>query len=544
MRPPSSSFSSGTATAYPVRAATSSAVATRPPGFRFRFSFGERTEGNCIAVTIDGKDTFEQVYDHILRAGRSVLIANYDLDPQLRFARAYHGTSALPAGSSNNNNNGVIESRCARPLVADSIAPESRRYSLQDLLMAKAKEGVEVKIIVWQPRLALRILPGADERGIDGRADDVEVLNVMSKKLGTGDRLQVVVDDTAPTLTSAHHEKIIVIDDTVGFCGGLDLSNGKWDTIAHDYESSLRDYRAEPWHDVHMMARGPVVWDMAYHFRQRWHFAQTRDKAATRRLRLQTSSFMAAAEPRVGRIPAVALRTWKEMERNGGIKAWYAEMFRKAERSIYIENQFPFQSKTLTRLLARRLQEQRALKVVIVGPMEPNLPGLVGSMISKISVNDVNKNLATLRRISEGRVATYSLISQHRTVPTLRKQIYVHSKVMIVDDEWMTVGSANLDKNGTDDSSEFNLGVGSQSLAKKTRVRLWHEHTGGGRVPRSHLVDFDEGFDVLEKLARENGALVSQSRPIIGSIYCYNFEEEGLPAPYPGAPGGNRFALL
>lgn len=517
-----------------------SSSATRPA----RFRFGELTEGNCVAITVDGKDTFEQVYDHMLRAKRSILIANYDLDPHLRFARAYPGAS-LPDGnnSTSRHHPDIIRSACTRPLVTDSIAPESRRYTLQDLLMTKAKEEVEVKIIVWQPRLALRILPGADERGIDGRADDVEVLNAMAKSVGIGDRLQVLVDDTAPTITSAHHEKIMVIDETVGFCGGLDLSNGKWDTSAHEYESALRDHNAEPWHDVQVMARGPVVWDMVYHFRQRWHFAQGRDKAATRRLKL-TALPPLAAEPASGRIPAVALRTWKEMERNGGIKAWYAQMFRKAMRSIYIENQFPFQSKALTRLLLRRLQEQPRLKVVVVGPMEPNLPGLVGSMLSKMSVNDVNKNLARLRKVSEGRVATYSLVSQHRMVPTMRKQIYVHSKVMVVDDEWMTVGSANLDKNGTDDSSEFNLGISSQALAQKTRVRLWLEHTGGGRVPRSHLVDFDEGFDVLKKLARENGLRVQQSKPIIGSIYCYNFDEEGLPAPYPGAPGGNRFALL
>lgn len=490
--------------------------------------FGEPTDDNCVVVTIDGRDTFEQVYGRVLNAKRSVLIANYDLDPHLRFARNYPSAAR----------HAVIKSACSKSLAVGSISEESRRYTLKDLLVEKARNGVEVKIIVWQPRLVLRLLPGADERGIDGRADDVEILNGIARSYGVGDKLQVKIDSTAPTLTSAHHEKIMVIDYEVGFCGGFDLSNGKWDTSAHEYESQLRDTGTEPWHDVHAMVRGPAVHDLAYHFWQRWSYADTRDRRA-----VMAAVKLPTERERAGTVPVVALRTWKEMDRNRGIKAWYSEMFQKAKVGIYIENQFPFQSGSLTKLLAKRLTEEPGLKVVIVGPMEPNLPGLVGSMLSKMSVNDVNKNLADLRKLSGGRVATYSLISQHRTVPTMRKQIYVHSKIMIVDDQWMTIGSANLDRNGTDDSSEVNLGITSADLAAKTRVRLWQEHTGGN-VPRSRLADFSEGFDAWSKLARANGMRVAASKPITGSVYFYNFEEEGLPPPYPGAKGGNRFTLL
>lgn len=497
------------------------------PAFPFRSRFGEPTDGNCVAVTIDGKDTFEQMYDHMLQAEKSILIANYDLDPHLRFARSYP-TTLRPS---------PIRSSCNRPLFTLHIDPESRRYSLQDLLIKKAREGVEVKALVWQPRMVLRMLPGADERGIDGRADDVETLNAIAKGVGMDDRLEVRVDSTAPTLTSAHHEKIMVIDGTVGFCGGLDLSRGKWDLSTHDYESSLRDPGAEPWHDVHVAVRGPVVADIERHFWQRWAYSETRNARKARAVRVAPRS-----SPQ-GSVSVIALRTWKELDRNGGIKAWYAEMFRKATDGIYIENQFPFQSKFLTGLLAKRLQEARDLKAVIVGPMEPNLPGLVGSMIAKMSVNDVNRNLARLRKAAEGRVATLSLISQHSTMPNMRKQIYVHSKVMTVDDRWMTVGSANLDKNGLKDSSELNLGITSEELASKTRIRLWQEHTGG-KVSRPRLASFSEGFEVLMRIARANGERVSQGRPIMGSLYCYNFAEEGLPPPYPDAPDGNRFALL
>jgi phosphatidylserine/phosphatidylglycerophosphate/cardiolipin synthase-like enzyme len=47
-----------------------------------------------------------------------------------------------------------------------------------------------------------------------------------------------------------------------------------------------------------------------------------------------------------------------------------------------------------------------------------------------------------------------------------------------VDDRWITIGSANIDKNGFKDSTEVNLGITSSLLAKQLRKRLWAEHTG------------------------------------------------------------------
>ncbi len=107
----------------------------------------------------------------------------------------------------------------------------SQAYRFQKLIIGKARQGVKVKIIVWQPKLPLRILPGASERGLDGRADEVEVLNELAREYKIEQNLIVKIDNTSPTLSSVHHEKIIVIDNTTGFCGGFDLSRGKWDTI-------------------------------------------------------------------------------------------------------------------------------------------------------------------------------------------------------------------------------------------------------------------------------------------------------------------------
>jgi phosphatidylserine/phosphatidylglycerophosphate/cardiolipin synthase-like enzyme len=486
---------------------------------RDRKRFGEITYGNHIVFSIDGQETFKLIYDEINRAHNSIYIAGYDLDPSLSFIRGEGqnlgngpigistkgGDSRLRSSKSfkSNRDNNVasevsqeqqnhgVPSSISRSLdghqsfstsssnlnASAQNHNTSEAYTFQKLIIGKARQGVEVKIIVWQPKLPLRILPGAGERGLDGRSDEVEILNKLAKKYKIEQNLVVKIDNTSPTLSSAHHEKIIVIDNTIGFCGGFDLSRGKWDTSMHEYNNPFRDKESEPWHDTHCMVKGPVVWDLLYHFNERWAYDEFKDEKKVRALNLKP--LPVPNRSNIGDTTTVALRTWEGMDRDGGILAWYSNIIRKARDSIYIENQFPFQNEFITRILCKRLQDQKNLRVIVVGPMEPNLPGLVGSILSRTSINDVNKHLQWLRDAGDSgsRVATYSLVSQHHKSKKLR-QIYVHSKVMIVDDKWITIGSANTDKNGFKDSTEVNLGITSGQLAKELRMRLWYEHLG------------------------------------------------------------------
>jgi phosphatidylserine/phosphatidylglycerophosphate/cardiolipin synthase-like enzyme len=584
-----------------------------------RKRFGEITHGNHIDFTVDGEETFKLIYDAISQAESSIYMAGYDLDPSLNFVRegSYDLTKISKSSASVVDNNfagrsGSKSSRLSkRSIVTDeeylrkdqSLSSSSPgavrggrnsiyiasdfttsrqrgkgRHSykrFQELIIEKARNGAIVRIIVWQPRLPLRILPGADERGLDGRAEEVEVLNKLAIKYGIEQNLIVKIDSTSPTLSSAHHEKIIVIDNKIGFCGGFDLSKGKWDTSRHEYDEPQRDQDSEPWHDCHAIMKGPIVWDLAYHFNQRWAYFEVKDEKKIRAMDLKPTSF--PLEALNGDTKIVALRTWEETDKDGGILAWYTNTIRKAMNSIYIENQFPFQNEFITRILCKRLQEQKDLKVIIVGPMEPNLPGLIGSILSKTSVNDVNKHLQQIRDAGDlgRRVGTYSLVCQDKKTKSLR-QIYVHSKLLIVDDRWITIGSANIDKNGFKDSTEVNVGITSNSLAKQLRTRLWAEHIGLlenttnktnthlskhsemargistsrrklGPSPNdndTNIDDYNNGFNIWKKTADHNGLAVSNKGNIIGHIYYYNFEEMNLPPPYPDAKGGGKFSFL
>jgi len=59
---------------------------------------------------------------------------------------------------------------------------------------------------------------------------------------------------------------------------------------------------------------------------------------------------------------------------------------------------------------------------------------------------------------------------------TTTDRIYVHAKVGIVDDRWLTIGSANLNAHSFFNDSEVNLVTCDPDLARRARLRLWSEH--------------------------------------------------------------------
>jgi phosphatidylserine/phosphatidylglycerophosphate/cardiolipin synthase-like enzyme len=508
-------------------------------------------------------------------AKSSIYIANYDLDPNLRLIRGdtipqsleIHDLIASPCRSESVDSDGSLY---------HGDSDDHAEYTLQNLLIQKAKQKVDIKILVWEPRPIVRMLPNSRKRGLEERRKKIEVIRDAGKRLGVEDYITIRLDSKAPTLTSGFHEKIMIIDNQIAFCGGQDLSMGKWDTSNHDFDNPLRDLGGEPWHDIHAMVKGPIVWDLIYHFNQRWVYSIWKDIRQVKKIVKPSSigSYLFSKSHSAvlsftgeGDTEITALRTWKQLseskndtneylgydssiQSSDSVCAWYDAMFSKAKDSIYIEDQFLFQDKAITQILVNRLKNESNLKIITVGPMEPNLPGLVFGTISKESINHINRNLAALRKAGENRVRTYSLISQHNTLKNERKQIYIHSKLMIVDDKWITIGSANTDKDGLEYSTEFDLGIASADLSQRLRVKLWREHLKTSDLDSSlsteqrDLYNFEEGFKAWEELAEENGKRVRRRESIHGHVYYYNFEEMNYPPPYPQAKGGNKFRFF
>ena len=471
--------------------------------------FGELRDGNEVNILIDGYEVFKTINKKLSSANSSILFAVYDLDPGIYLTRK--SLLSIKKEDTSDDHPKSFENK---------LIPK-----LQDILINKARKGLEIKIIVWEPNKGIKLLPNKNEKGLESRKK--KLLDLQKKAKQEDLNIKIIFDDTGPTLISGHHEKIIIIDEKIAFCGGIDLTYGKWDTKYHEYSNQFRDTKIDqPWHDIHLMCQGPILNDFIYHFNQRFIYSINKDKEKTKKIK-----FKNVYDSKIGDYQCHASRTWKGFVGSHSIYKNYKKIIESAKENIYIENQFAFQDKQITKILTDALRNNRNLKIIVVLPFNPNLPGWIRSVISHMSINDINKNLDKIIKTGNGHVKIYSLISQNKKKFNEFKQIYVHSKLIISDDSTIMIGSANLDKNGFKDSTEFNITINSPKLSKNTRIKLWKEHLGYHNKNDSIIYNFDKGFELWDSIAYSNGLKVKNNKIIQGFVYFYNFKEMNLPKP-------------
>ena len=89
--------------------------------------------------------------------------------------------------------------------------------------------------------------------------------------------------------------------------------------------------------------------------------------------------------------------------------------------------------------------------------------------------------------------------------------IYVHAKIGIVDDAWLTLGSANLNEHSLFNDTEMNIVTHDPQLAEQTRLRLWAEHLElpADQIPHNPTQAIDELWKPIssEQLRRRNNGL-------------------------------------
>jgi phosphatidylserine/phosphatidylglycerophosphate/cardiolipin synthase-like enzyme len=276
-------------------------------------------------------------------------------------------------------------------------------------------------------------------------------VRAMRDELTDGTKVQMQLDARERPL-HCHHEKLVLVDDRVAYVGGLDLTSFHGDRL----DSSRHDARPGlGWHDACMRLEGPIVADVAEHFRLRWEGA------------LSPVVRPAAA----GAVEAQLVRTVPERIYDGlpGGEFTILESYRRAlsgaERLVYLESQFLWSPELIETLSAKlRDPPSSEFRVVVVLPAKPNN----GS-------DDTRGQLGVLvRAATEGgdaaRFLACTLFQPHGN------PVYVHAKVGIVDDTWLTVGSANLNDHSLFNDTEVNVVVRDPALVRAARLRLWSEH--------------------------------------------------------------------
>lgn len=469
-----------------------------------------------LAFLIDGRMTMLEMCLAFLCARQSIYITAWGLSPEILLVRGKHKCAGL---------NGTPEQQeLLSWLRAKGLAEEELRFwqdcqelSITSVLSRVAKKGVDVRVLLWDtytfpfqrnpnPKKVQEILESA---GIRCLLDDSH-LGLLNHPL------------------EAHHQKTAVIDGRLAFVGGIDpmMENtgdyDRWDTKGHPFHSPLRMGKdgkmPHSWHDAHVLFEGPAAQDVELNFRQRWNAVVSLHEMPASLILPEITAPPPVRQHHSPLLPgtggAIRLQATRTIPKGAysfapedgitTIVESYKHAFARAKRFIYIENQY-FWRRTflgfenpalgvphpvmdeLFQALADALA--RGVIVTLLLPDNPN----VGREFTDEGINYLWE-LAP-HAVSSGALQALTVASSlHEEGQSLYRSIYVHAKLAIVDDIWVTVGSANLNNRGMCDDTEMNVALIQPELARRLRLFLMAEHLG--------LCDEDELFQLIDTLGQ------------------------------------------
>ena len=281
----------------------------------------------------------------------------------------------------------------------------------------------------------------------------------------------------------SHHQKIVVIDDALAFCGGIDLTGHRWDTCAHAVTEPRRvnveGHPYEPYHEVGALADGALARALAELARERWRAIGVTDlpPAAPDDGR---DLWPDGIEPDLRDVNVAISRTMPAIGDTPEIReceALFVDSIAAARSSIYIESQYCTNDE-LGAVLAARLREPDGPEVILVSPQECHgwlEQNTVGAFRAKVFHQLLDADTHGRLRL------VYPAASVSQCVP-----VFVHSKVMIGDDTFLRIGSANFSRRSMSVDSECDLAIESAGDAaieagiRRVRHRLVGEHLGLG----------------------------------------------------------------
>lgn len=295
----------------------------------------------------------------------------------------------------------------------------------------------------------------------------------------------------------SNHQKCALFKSTTGdmaVLGSIDISVTRWDTTAHHATNPLRPDK--PTHDTGVSVRGPALADIDLCFRERWNDS-TRTLGMTPPLpaqpliatRMATGAVAGTHSVQVlrtfGITPTWSGYTWSP---TGEFTVWasYLNAIKSASKYIYIEDQY-FLAFDFPPRYARPAGPGRDCDIVFqLG--EAMKRGVTVVVLTPANAEDWFKFIPVYQRDigvnylkgvrAAGAPGDFIVASLHNG-PT---DIYVHSKLMLVDDELMLIGSANVCQRSMTHDGEIHIAVvdGANSLARDARMAIWAEHTGRG----------------------------------------------------------------
>jgi phospholipase D1/2 len=438
---------------------------------------------DTAGILVDAAAYYQAFYEAALQAQRTIILSGWQFDRGVPLLRG----DAVPPGA------------------------EVRLLAFLNRL-CQQKPELQVFILAWDFHVVFSL-----ER---------EWMQTLYFDWATNERLHFRFDDTQAA-QGAHHQKFVVIDRSISFVGGIDLCEARWDDRQHRQDNPARVSRgapAKPYHDVQAYFAGCDTADILRElFEDRW----ARTAGPNLDLPDCEGGSLATYHPKDGLPLGAGAVGFSRTDARGPqqsvreIERLFLDAIDAAEHLIYVETQY-FSSHAITEgLLARMHRSERPrLEIVILVNAKPE------ALKEEIAVGmRQTKNLLRLRQTASElghRLGVYG--SRCDGDAPDRLSTYIHSKLLIVDDRFLSVGSANLTNRSMGVDTELQVsweangdGEPDRQLRERiaaVRVSLLEEHAGlddaASDAPTADLGSIDGLVSRLDQLASADDARLTR----------------------------------
>jgi len=320
----------------------------------------------------------------------------------------------------------------------DGSGDEDDRFGNFLKHLAATRPDLDIRILCWNSAMPVaatqRFFPFAD------------------RKAFAGTRVRFVLDGKLPA-GACHHQKMLVVDDQIAFCGGGDIGPDRWDTTKHldddpRREKTRRDHKDfDSRHEVMGIVDGDAAVMLSEIFRERW--LRATGEAIDLCQQSQSPAWPECVEPDFHEIDVGAARThgaWRAYPQVREVEALHIASIKAARKSIYMENQY-FTSPLIAEALASRLRETGGPEVMLISTQHSP------SYFDQATMDKTRLDFVAHLKAADvhGRFRAYS------PVTTLGRTIIVHAKLTIIDDVLLRIGSANINNRSMGFDTECDL---------------------------------------------------------------------------------------
>jgi phospholipase D1/2 len=455
-------------------------------------------------LLVDGRDYYRAFYQAAKDAERYILLSGWQFDSNVVLLR---GKDAEAAGVD-------------VPLLS----------FLNDL--CEQKPGLHIYILAWDFSMLYSI--------------DREWFQEWYFNWTTNERLKFCFD-CCDSFDASHHQKFVVIDGIIAFVGGLDLCSGRWDERDHRVDNPHRvnadQTSYQPFHDVQSYHVGPVAQKLAELFETRWKCVGGEEldlpsPPAASRVEFERAVPIAATRVAISRTHGC--HTGDSQGCVQEIRRLFLDAIHAAEDLIYIENQY-FSSKALYNALLERMKDtsRSRLEIVLIIAKDAE------AALEQLSIGFVQTKLVRhLQQVAAEAGHSLGIYHPASVGPDGNDlATYIHSKLFLVDDRFLSVGSANMNNRSLGYDTELNVAweiFSDDPSIRDVRVNLLAEHTGLELAACGELRRIKGLVKYLDHLA-DDGSSRLRHHPVESISDQYQWVASFFPDGLPFDPEGPEY---